>query len=103
LKPIEEFELLRTVDEALRLHAAGRADQDTRLSVAARMRKLTPRERDVFEGLVAGRLNKQIAMQLGIVEKTIKVHRMRMMRKLGATSVVDLVHLAGICGMRNLE
>jgi len=53
----------------------------------------------VFEKVVAGRLNKQIAADLGIVEKTIKVHRSRMMRKMNATSVVDLVHLASLAGV----
>lgn len=48
---------------------------------------------------MAGRLNKQIAAELGIVEKTIKVHRSRMMRKMNATSVVDLVHLASLAGV----
>jgi len=53
----------------------------------------------VFEKVVAGRLNKQIAAELGIVEKTIKVHRARMMRKMNAASIVELVHLASLVGV----
>ena len=53
----------------------------------------------MLEKVVAGRLNKQIAAELGIVEKTIKVHRSRIMQKMHATSVVDLVHLASLAGV----
>jgi hypothetical protein len=53
----------------------------------------------VFEQVVAGRLNKQIAAELGIVEKTIKVHRARVMRKMHAGSIVELVHLASVVGV----
>jgi hypothetical protein len=53
----------------------------------------------VFEYVVAGRLNKQIAADLGIVEKTIKVHRGRMMHKMNAASIVELVHLASLAGV----
>jgi DNA-binding CsgD family transcriptional regulator len=60
---------------------------------------LTRRERQVFEQVVAGRLNKQIAAELGIVEKTIKVHRARVMRKMRAGSIVELVHLASVVGV----
>ena len=53
----------------------------------------------MFEQVVAGRLNKQIAAELGIVEKTIKVHRARVMRKMNAGSIVELVHLASVVGV----
>jgi len=71
----------------------------SRHSAAEKLDTLTPRERQVFEKVVAGLLNKQIAAELGIVEKTIKVHRSRMMRKMNANSVVDLVHLASLAGV----
>jgi FixJ family two-component response regulator len=63
------------------------------------MSTLTPREREVLTHVVAGKLNKQIAGDLGTVEKTIKVHRGRMMKKLGLRSVADLVRLAEKAGI----
>jgi FixJ family two-component response regulator len=63
------------------------------MSVEQRLASLTPREREVLTRVVAGRLNKQIAGELGIVEKTIKVHRGRMMGKMGVRTVADLVRL----------
>ena len=57
----------------------------------AKIATLTPREREVLKHVVTGRLNKQIACDLGTVEKTIKVHRCRMMQKLGLRTVADLV------------
>jgi FixJ family two-component response regulator len=98
-KPIDDNELLRAVDEALKIDAAVRARWSSRHSAAEKLDTLTPRERQVFELVVAGLLNKQIAAELGIVEKTIKVHRSRMMRKMNAHSVVDLVHLASLAGV----
>jgi FixJ family two-component response regulator len=98
-KPVDERELLAAVEEALRLDAAERAAWSTRLSVSERLCTLTRRERQVFEQVVAGKLNKQIAAELGIVEKTIKVHRARVMRKMQATSLVELVHLASLAGV----
>jgi FixJ family two-component response regulator len=60
---------------------------------------LTPREREVLSHVVGGRLNKQIAADLGTVEKTVKVHRGRMMKKLGVRTVADLVRLAEKAGI----
>jgi FixJ family two-component response regulator len=68
-------------------------------SIHARIATLTPREREVMTHVVAGRLNKQIAGDLGTVEKTIKVHRSRMMEKLGIRTVADLVRLAQKAGL----
>jgi FixJ family two-component response regulator len=98
-KPVDDRELLAAVEEALRLDAAGRAAWSTRHLVSERLNTLTRRERQVFEQVVAGRLNKQIAAELGIVEKTIKVHRARVMRKMQAGSIVELVHLASVAGV----
>ena len=70
-----------------------------RLWVNARLATLTPREREVLGHVVAGRLNKQIAGDLGTVEKTIKVHRSRMMEKLGVRTVAHLVRLAERAGI----
>ena len=67
--------------------------------IQAKIATLTPREREVLTHVVAGRLNKQIAGDLGTVEKTIKVHRSRMMEKLGVRTVADLVRLAEKAGI----
>src|SRR6266550_5874109 len=64
-----------------------------------RLATLTPREFEVLKGVIAGRLNKQIASQLGTTEGTIKVHRGRVMEEMGATSVADLVVLAQRAGI----
>jgi FixJ family two-component response regulator len=98
-KPVDEPDLLAAVEEALRLDEAERAAWNTRMSISQRLGTLTRRERQVFEQVVAGRLNKQIAAELGIVEKTIKVHRARVMRKMQANSIVELVHLASLAGV----
>ncbi len=63
------------------------------------MATLTPRERQVLEKVVAGRLNKQIAAELGTVEKTIKVHRSRVMQKLHASSLIQLIEIAKLGGV----
>jgi FixJ family two-component response regulator len=97
-KPVDDRELLQAVDEALRVDAAERAAWSTRHSVSERLSTLTPRERQVFEHVIAGRLNKQIAAELGTVEKTVKVHRARVMHKMNAGSIVELVHLASLVG-----
>jgi FixJ family two-component response regulator len=101
-KPVDDRELLAAVEEALRLDATERAVWSTRVSISERLRTLTRRERQVFERVVTGRLNKQIAAELGIVEKTIKVHRARVMRKMHAGSIVELVHLATLAGVDSL-
>src|SRR5262249_34777551 len=98
-KPVDDQELLAAVEEALKVDAEERAAWSTRASVSDRLSTLTRRERQVFDQVVAGRLNKQIAAQLGIVEKTIKVHRARVMRKMNAGSLVELVHLATLAGV----
>lgn len=98
-KPVDESELLTAVEEALRVDVSVRQKWSSRHSAAEKLDTLTPRERQVFEKVVAGLLNKQIAAELGIVEKTIKVHRSRMMRKMNANSVVDLVYLASLAGV----
>lgn len=92
-KPFSGDDLLSAIHQALardRVARAGRAAEDT---VRAQLGKLTARERDVLELVAAGRLNKEIAAKLGIVEQTVKQHRGRIMRKLGARSVADLVRL----------
>ena len=99
-KPVDGEVLLDAVRQAL---GRGRTAREARAEIAAiqsRIETLTDREREVLDGVLAGRLNKQIAAGLGISEKTVKVHRGRMMEKMAATSVADLVHLAARAGLR---
>jgi len=92
-KPVDEEILLESVSRALELSAGAIAAMSDRSAACGKLKCLTPRERAVMERVVAGMLNKQIAADLGIAEKTIKVHRGRMMRKAGVVSVPELVRL----------
>jgi FixJ family two-component response regulator len=99
-KPVSGEALLAAVARARQLDAQARAARNETASIEALLARLTPREREVLTHVVAGRLNKQIAGDLGTVEKTIKVHRGRMMSKLGVRTVQDLVRLAERAGIR---
>jgi FixJ family two-component response regulator len=98
-KPVRDEDLLSAIDNAREADAKRREVQAERASIQAKIATLTPREREVLAHVIAGRLNKQIAGALGTVEKTIKVHRGRMMEKLGVRSVADLVRLAEKAGI----
>jgi FixJ family two-component response regulator len=92
-KPVKETELLAAIARAEKEDAATRVAIAEIGEIKVRLAMLTPREREVLTQVVAGRLNKQIAGNLGTAEKTIKVHRGRVMMKLGVRSVADLVRL----------
>src|SRR5688572_19664367 len=93
-KPVNDGDLLRAVRAALRL-SIERRDLILELALLQqRHSRLTPREREVMEHVVSGQLNKQIAGDLGTGEQTIKVHRARVMEKMGVESVADLVRAA---------
>jgi FixJ family two-component response regulator len=98
-KPVSEPRLLDAVEEALQIDAAERSNGLWRDALQRRLESLTPRERQVLEHVVRGRLNKQIAADLGTVEKTIKVHRARVMHKMGVRSLAELVQLASAAGL----
>ncbi len=98
-KPVEEQRLFHAIDEALQIDAEQRNEARLQRAIVRRLYSLTPRERQVFELVVRGRLNKQIAADLGTVEKTVKVHRSRVMHKMGAHSLAELVRLAGLLGI----
>ena len=100
-KPVDRDELVAALAEAVARDAAGRAAWEMRNTIIGRIATLTPRERQVFEKVVAGRLNKQIAAELGTVEKTIKVHRARVMQKLHATSLIQLIEIAKLAGIKS--
>jgi FixJ family two-component response regulator len=100
-KPVDHKDLLAAIARAAERDAAARRRRGELDAINARLATLTPREREVLTHVVDGRLNKQIAFNLGTVEKTIKVHRSRMMKKLGVRTVADLMRLvdqAGIVG-----
>ncbi len=99
-KPVEMHDLIEAVDEALTIDEAERAASSERHGVTERLATLTPRERQVLGHVVSGRINKQIAADLGTAEKTIKVHRSRVMRKMHAGSLVELVKLASLVGIQ---
>jgi FixJ family two-component response regulator len=93
-KPIDEQELLSAVDRGLAIDVECRKADVVMTSLKERLGRLTPRERQVFALVVTGLLNKQIAGRLGTCERTIKVHRARIMKKMEAGSVAELVRMA---------
>jgi FixJ family two-component response regulator len=98
-KPVDGKDLLDAISRAEKADARTRQIQTEVAAISAKIATLTPREREVLTHVVAGRLNKQIAGDLGTVEKTIKVHRGRMMEKLGVRTIADLVRLAEKAGI----
>lgn len=98
-KPVNDEDLLAAVRAAIERHRALRREQIELSEIRARLATLTPREREVLEYVVAGKLNKQIAGDLGTVEQTVKVHRAHMMEKMGTRSVAELVRLVERCRM----
>jgi FixJ family two-component response regulator len=92
-KPVQRAELVAAVREALLRDAVGRAQQREREDLVRRLASLTPRERQVLELVATGMLNKQIAAELGAAEKTIKVHRGRIMEKMQVRTATALVGL----------
>jgi FixJ family two-component response regulator len=98
-KPLEDEELLAAVRLAIARDVQARRERAHRQSIEQRLATLTQREREVLEHVVSGQLNKQIAADLGTVEKTIKVHRARVMAKMGVESVAELVRVAERAGI----
>jgi len=98
-KPVSSDKLLQTIERAIALHEARRGLQSKLDMVRAHIGKLTPREREVFELVVRGKANKQIANALGCTERTIKAHRQRVMEKTQVQSLAELVTLAERAGV----
>lgn len=93
-KPVDDEDLLAAIRNAFDKGRALRQARAEMADIERRMATLTPREREVLAHMVSGRLNKQIAADLGTVEKTIKVHRARVMEKMQVRSLAELVRLA---------
>jgi FixJ family two-component response regulator len=93
-KPVRQQELLEAIQHAIERDRAGRDEENAVTSLRVRFETLSQREREVMELVVAGRLNKQIAAEVGLSEATVKLHRGQMMRKMGARSLAELVRMA---------
>lgn len=98
-KPFEDQTLLDAVNQAIEKDRRAKRGQAELREIQRRVDSLTAREHEVFALVVTGMLNKQIALKLGISEKTIKVHRARIMQKMQAESLADLVRLAEKVGV----
>jgi FixJ family two-component response regulator len=98
-KPFASKDLLGAIQRAVDRDTRDLGTEARTEDIQARARMLTPRERQVFALVVTGMLNKQIAAELGVVEKTVKVHRARVMDKMRARSVAELVRLADGVGV----
>lgn len=99
IKPFDDEVLLSAIRHALKRSAAVLDEQTQTSALRSDYESLTPREQDVMRYVVAGMLNKQIAMKLGISEITVKAHRGKMMQKMKADSVADLVKTAVRLGL----
>jgi FixJ family two-component response regulator len=93
-KPVKRDALLEAIQHALERDALQRAARDDADQLRERFASLTPRERMIFDRIVAGKLNKETAFELGISERTVKLQRAHLMEKLGARSAAELGQLS---------
>jgi len=98
LKPIDDHVLVRTVSSAMARYRETKKSDDAKATVERKLASLSRRERDVLHGVLLGKLNKQIAADLGIAEKTVKAHRSRVMEKTQATTIASLVLMCAEAG-----
>ncbi|MFM0221723.1 response regulator transcription factor [Paraburkholderia dipogonis] len=98
-KPVQDADLLRAIGQALERAAQTHAIRCEVDALRRRVDRLTPREREVMELVVEGRLNKQVASELGTAEQTIKIHRGRVMAKMEVASLAELVRIADKIGL----
>jgi FixJ family two-component response regulator len=100
-KPVDDEALIRSVTKGVQLTNKRRTEHARRVELEMRVATLTPREREVFALITTGLLNKQVGTQLGTTERTVKAHRERVMDKMGAESLADLVRMAGFLGLHS--
>jgi len=93
-KPFSDEALLQAVHHALERHQALRQESHRHREALAKLSTLTSREREILEQLISGKLNKQIGADLGIAERTVKIHRSRVLEKMGVQSVAELARIA---------
>ena len=98
-KPFDDAILLGAIRSALESRPASQGDSAARTEAEARLAELSPRERDVLQGLVAGKINKVIAHELSISPRTVEVYRANLMAKTGARSVSELMRIALAAGL----
>jgi FixJ family two-component response regulator len=101
-KPVHDHDLIEAIHAAIEKDRMNRRAHDELNEIRKKLATLTPREREVLNHVVSGKLNKQIAADLGTVEKTIKVHRGHLMTKLKVRSLADLVRLAERAGIMSI-
>jgi FixJ family two-component response regulator len=102
-KPVDDKTLLAAIHRAAKRSRALKASRDELIAFERRYGRMTPRERQVFALVTAGFLNKQIAFDLGLAEKTVKVHRARAMEKMEADSLAQLVRMAQVLGIHTVK
>jgi FixJ family two-component response regulator len=102
-KPFDDKELLQAVEKAIEKNRKAKAERAELEEILERMDRLTAREHEILRYVVTGMLNKQIALKLDIAEKTVKVHRGRIMEKLCVGSVAELVRFAEKAGIKSPE
>ncbi len=102
-KPFDEQDLLQAIHEAIERDRRTRQQRAEMRELRDRYQSLTPREREVMELVISGLLNKQVAAELGTTEITIKVHRGRVMHKMLADSLADLVRMSEKLGIRRTK
>ena len=100
-KPVSVATLVAVVGEALHTHESTRHGDSELAEIASNFAALSGREKEVLIALVEGKINKQIANDLGVVEQTVKFHRARIMKRMGARTAAELMHMVGRLGVGN--